>query len=33
MSSLLALPDNLEYLTIWHLSGPLGARLKEFYFT
>jgi len=25
------LSDNLEYLVIWHLSGPVGARLKEFY--
>jgi hypothetical protein len=23
----------LEYLIIWHLSGPVNAILKEFYFT
>ena len=23
--------DNPEYVTIWHLSGPMGVRLKGFY--
>lgn len=27
----IVLSDNLEYLVIWHLSGPVGARLKELY--
>jgi len=23
----------MEYLTIWHLSSPVGARLQKFYCT
>jgi len=23
--------NNLDYLIIWHLSGPVSARLKKFY--
>jgi len=24
--------DNVEYFIIWHMSGPVSAVLKEFYF-